>query len=64
MVATFFGGAALFIGFKWRAVMARSEAAKRAGTKEINYSVAPGRSGKLFLHLTPTTRLVLVSLAI
>jgi hypothetical protein len=30
---------------KWRAVLARSEAAKRAGSKEINYSVATGRSG-------------------
>jgi hypothetical protein len=26
--------------------MQASEAAKRAGTKDINYSVAPGRSGR------------------
>jgi hypothetical protein len=35
----------LFIGMKWRAVLARSEAAKDTA-KGINYSVAPGRSGK------------------
>jgi len=46
LIATFFGGSALFIGFKWRSVMQRSEAAKKASTKEgANYSVAPGRSG-------------------
>jgi hypothetical protein len=27
--------------------MQRSEAAKKAGTKDVNYSVAPGRSGML-----------------
>jgi hypothetical protein len=31
---------------KWRAVMQQTEAAKKAGSKEINYSVAPGRSGQ------------------
>jgi len=41
----FFGVGGLFIGLKWRAVMQRSEAANKAGTAGINYSVAPGRSG-------------------
>jgi len=27
--------------------MQRSEAAKKAGTRDVNYSVAPGRSGML-----------------
>jgi hypothetical protein len=56
-----FGGSAFFIGMKWRAVMARSEAAKKAGSKDINYSVATGRSGispypiPLFhFHFNPT----------
>jgi hypothetical protein len=40
-----FGGSAFFIGLKWRAVMQRSEASKAASSKDINYSVAPGRSG-------------------
>lgn len=44
-VAAFVGAGALFIGLKWNAVLARSEAAKKASTKEINYSVAPNRSG-------------------
>lgn len=39
------GASALFLGLKWKAVLARSEAAKKASTKEINYSVAPNRSG-------------------
>ncbi|KAF8861756.1 hypothetical protein BDZ45DRAFT_671585 [Acephala macrosclerotiorum] len=45
LIGTFVGAGALFIGLKWKAVLARSEAAKKAGTKEINYSVAPNRSG-------------------
>lgn len=45
LLATFVGGSALFIGLKWRAVLARSEAAKDTA-KGINYSVAPGRSGR------------------
>lgn len=45
ILMTIFGGSAFFIGLKWRAVMQRSEEAKRSGTKDINYSVAPGRSG-------------------
>jgi len=46
ILLAFFGGSAAFITFKWRAVMKRSEEAKIAGTKEINYAVAPGRSGQ------------------
>jgi len=46
LLLAFFGGSAAFITFKWRAVMQRSEEAKIAGTKDINYSVAPGRSGQ------------------
>ncbi|KAH8593428.1 hypothetical protein B0O99DRAFT_627175 [Bisporella sp. PMI_857] len=45
LLLTFLGGSAAFIGFKWRAVMQRSEAAKRASSKETNYAVVPGRSG-------------------
>lgn len=46
LIATFIGGAALFISFKYRTVMQQSEAAKKANSKEgVNYSVAPGRSG-------------------
>ncbi|KAG4437357.1 hypothetical protein IFR05_007163 [Cadophora sp. M221] len=49
LIATFFGGSAVFVALKWRAVFSRSEAAKRATTKtkDINYSVAPGRSGEI-----------------
>ncbi|TVY25490.1 hypothetical protein LHYA1_G005741 [Lachnellula hyalina] len=40
----------LFVGLKWRAVMARSEAAKKASSKEgnanANFGVATGRSGE------------------
>ncbi|TVY21313.1 hypothetical protein LARI1_G000459 [Lachnellula arida] len=47
LIGTFLTGSALFVGLKWRAVMARSEAAKKASSKEANanFSVAPGRSG-------------------
>jgi len=46
LLATFFGGAALFVGFKFRTMMQQSEAGKEARDKEgVNYSVAPGRSG-------------------
>jgi len=46
LLATFFGGAALFVGFKFRTMMTQSEAGKNARDKErVNYSVAPGRSG-------------------
>lgn len=42
------GVGALFVGMKWKAVLARSDAAKKASTKEnYNYSVAPGRSGNV-----------------
>jgi hypothetical protein len=48
LLATFFGGAALFVGFKFRTMMTQSEAGKNARDKErVNYSVAPGRSGML-----------------
>ncbi|TVY75779.1 hypothetical protein LSUE1_G004477 [Lachnellula suecica] len=43
-IGAFLGAGALFIGLKWRAVLDRSEAAKKASTKE-NFSVATGRSG-------------------
>lgn len=46
LLATFLGGSGLFIGLKWRAVVQRSEAAKKAGTTDVNYHVAPGRSGE------------------
>jgi hypothetical protein len=49
VLAALFGGTALFVGMKWRAVIARSEAAKLAGTKDANYAVATGRSGKLHI---------------
>ncbi|KUJ06975.1 uncharacterized protein LY89DRAFT_743306 [Mollisia scopiformis] len=45
LIGAVVGTGALFIGLKWKAVLARSEAAKKSGTKEINYSVAPNRSG-------------------
>ncbi|PBP28179.1 hypothetical protein BUE80_DR000963 [Diplocarpon rosae] len=46
LIGTFFGATAIFGGLKWKAVFSRSEAAKKASTKEnCNYSVAPGRSG-------------------
>jgi hypothetical protein len=45
LLLAFFGGGGLFVGLKWRAVMQRSEAAKKAGAKDVNYAVAPGRSG-------------------
>jgi hypothetical protein len=55
LIATFFSGGALFIGLKYRTIMQRSEAAKKANAKEgVNYSVAPGRSGTFpFLLLDP-----------
>jgi len=43
------GGGTLFIAMKWRAVIQRSEAAKRAGARQ-DYGVAPGRSG-MFLYI-------------
>lgn len=48
LLATFFGGAALFVGFKFRTMMTQSEAGKKARENNggrVNYSVAPGRSG-------------------
>lgn len=42
VIAAIVAGSGLFIGLKWRAVMARSDAAKRAN----EYTVAPGRSGE------------------
>lgn len=57
LIASFVGASALFLGLKWKAVLARSEAAKKASTKEINYSVAPNRSGMLpFLPPLPSFR--------
>ncbi|TVY37106.1 hypothetical protein LSUB1_G004239 [Lachnellula subtilissima] len=48
LIATFLTASSLFVGLKWRAVMARSEAAKKASSKEgnanANFSVATGRS--------------------
>jgi hypothetical protein len=46
LIGAFISASALFIGLKWRAVVQRSEAAKKAGQKDVNYSVAPGRSGE------------------
>lgn len=51
LLAAFIGGGGIYLGLKWRAVLQASEAAKKAGTKDINYSVAPGRSGKLICML-------------
>jgi hypothetical protein len=34
--------------------MQRSEAAKKAGTKEANYAVAPGRSGQSLCRPYPS----------
>ncbi len=50
LIATFLGGTAAFVSFKFRAVMTRSEEVKKAtsGTK-ANYSVVPGRSGVFLL---------------
>ncbi|KAI6247497.1 hypothetical protein HI914_03843 [Erysiphe necator] len=45
VIGGLFGLSALFLGFKMRAVMERSESAKRAASKDTNYSVVPGRSG-------------------
>jgi hypothetical protein len=52
LLVTFLAGGSLFVGFKWRAVMARSEAAKRANArpgdndKAVKYfGVEAGRSG-------------------
>ncbi|PSS10887.1 hypothetical protein M430DRAFT_37048 [Amorphotheca resinae ATCC 22711] len=45
VIAACVGAGSVFIGLKWRAVMQRSEEAKRAAGKNINYTVAPGRSG-------------------
>ncbi|OBT62818.1 hypothetical protein VE03_07669 [Pseudogymnoascus sp. 23342-1-I1] len=47
VIAAFGGAAAIFIGLKWRAVFARSEAAKeRSGAGGGNvYTVQTGRSG-------------------
>jgi hypothetical protein len=53
MLMALFGGSAFFIGLKWRAVMQRSEAAKKAGAKDVNYSVAPGRSGTSPYSISP-----------
>jgi hypothetical protein len=53
MLMALFGGSAFFIGLKWRAVMQRSEAAKNAGAKDVNYSVAPGRSGTSPYSISP-----------
>ncbi|KIN00152.1 hypothetical protein OIDMADRAFT_199344 [Oidiodendron maius Zn] len=44
LLTAFVGGGALFIAMKWRAVIQRSEAAKRAGARH-DYGVATGRSG-------------------
>lgn len=40
-------GAGLFLGYKWRAVMQRSEAAKKASEREgrVDFRVVTGRSG-------------------
>ncbi|TVY46073.1 hypothetical protein LOCC1_G001766 [Lachnellula occidentalis] len=48
-IGAFLTGSALFVGLKWRAVMARSEAAKKASSKDTNgnFSVDAGRSGKI-----------------
>jgi len=45
LLFTAIGAGGVFIGSKWRAVMARSEAAKNASSTDGNYTVAPGRSG-------------------
>ncbi|KAI0994845.1 hypothetical protein K3495_g13337 [Podosphaera aphanis] len=45
IIASFLGLSTVFIGLKWRAVMRRSEDAKKATSKEINYFVVPSRSG-------------------
>ncbi|TAQ88808.1 hypothetical protein B7494_g2890 [Chlorociboria aeruginascens] len=42
LIAVFLGGGGLFMGLKWRAVFQRSEAAKKASTRD--YAVVPGRS--------------------
>lgn len=47
---------AIFIGLKWRAVMERSEAAKRAASTDINYFVVPSRSGKLLYICFPMSK--------
>ncbi|RDL39953.1 Uncharacterized protein BP5553_04293 [Venustampulla echinocandica] len=46
LIGTFIAGSSIFIGLKWRAVMQRSEAAKKATSKPANYSVDTGRSGQ------------------
>lgn len=45
LIGTFLAGSSIFIGLKWRAVMQRSEATKKATSKPANYSVDTGRSG-------------------
>ncbi|RKF62761.1 hypothetical protein GcC1_01111 [Golovinomyces cichoracearum] len=44
-IVGFCGCSALFLGLKWRAVMERSESAKRSSSKEANFIVVPSRSG-------------------
>jgi hypothetical protein len=50
LLLAFIAGGSLFVGFKWRAVMARSEAAKQrtaidAEGRQRYYGVDAGRSG-------------------
>lgn len=44
VIAAFGGAAAIFVGLKWRAVFARSEAAKERSGANV-YTVQTGRSG-------------------
>ncbi|RFU26977.1 hypothetical protein B7463_g9371, partial [Scytalidium lignicola] len=41
----FMAGSGVFFALKWKAVMQRSEAAKKASTQGVNFAVVPGRSG-------------------
>ncbi|KAH8808703.1 hypothetical protein F5884DRAFT_858225 [Xylogone sp. PMI_703] len=43
LLFTFIAGSGVYFGLKWRAVMQRSEAAKKASAP--NFFVVPGRSG-------------------
>lgn len=61
LLLALFGGAGLFIGLKWRAVKQSSEAAKKAGTTDVNYSVATGRSGE-FLFFPSCISILLLDL--
>ncbi|EPE32503.1 hypothetical protein GLAREA_07637 [Glarea lozoyensis ATCC 20868] len=45
VVSTIVVGSVFFIGMKWRAVIARSEAAKHASSKDNLHVVAGERSG-------------------